>query len=176
MSTRSYSNISSKIPRPSFEAKRMTRSTTRKVLGDITTSANVFNKNPKFTIGKKSVALPKNGKQFRSLRPNSVPSISKNLSLLSVNPGPQERLLPPGVKDVDAEDGDNPQLCSEYATETFVYLKQLEKRYTVRANHLAGCPTNEKMRLQLINWLAEVQDEFELTPETFYLAVNAVDR
>ena len=150
----------------------MTRSTTRKVLGDIT---NV-NKNPKLTVGKKSVPLPKNGKQFRSLRPNSVPSISRNFSVLSVNPGPQEWMLPPGVKDIDAEDGDNPQLCSEYATETFVYLKQLEKQYTVKANHLADCPTNEKMRLQLVNWLAEVQDEFELTPETFYLAVNAVDR
>ena len=135
-----------------------------------------MNKNPKFTVGKKSVALPKNGKQFRTLRPNSVTSISKRLSVLSVKPGPQERVLPPGVKDIDAEDDDNPQLCSEYATETFVYLKQLEKQYTVKANHLADCPTNEKMRLQLVNWLAEVQDEFELTPETFYLAVNAVDR
>ena len=154
----------------------MTRSKTRKVLGDITTSSNIYSKNPKVTVGKKSVPVPKNGKQFRTLRPNSVTSISKNLSLLSVNPGPEERLLPPGVKDVDAEDGDNPQLCSEYATETFVYLKQLEKRYTVRANHLAECPTNEKMRLQLINWLAEVQEEFELTPETFYLAVNVTDR
>ena len=174
MSTRSFSNLSSKIPRPSFEAKRMTRSTTRKVLGDIT-SSNV-NKNPKVKVGKKSLALPKNGKQFRTLRPNPVPSISKNLSVLSVNPDPEERVLPPGVEDIDAEDGDNPQLCSEYATETFVYLKKLEKKYTVRANHLAECPTNEKMRLQLINWLAEVKDELEVTLETFYLAVNALDR
>ena len=110
------------------------------------------------------------------MRPNPVPSISKKLSVLSLNRGPEERVLPPGVKDIDAEDGDNPQLCPEYATETFIYLKQLEKKYNVREDHLADCPTNEKMRLQLINWLAEVQDELEVTPETFYLAVNAVDR
>ena len=171
MSTRAVSNLSSKIPKPTFEAKRMTRSTTRKVLGDITTSSNVFNKNPKVTVGK---ALPKNGKQIKvsALRPE--PSIFKDPSVLSV---PEERVLPPGVKDIDAEDGDNPQLCSEYAMETFVYLRQLEKRYAVRSNHLlTGSPTNAKMRATLIDWLVEVKDEFKLTQESLYLTVHTIDR
>ena len=58
-----------------------------------------------------------------------------------------------------------------------IYLKQLEKHYTVRANHLlAGFPTNAKMRAQLIDWLVEVQVQFKLTQETFFLTVHTIDR
>merc|ERR1711974_214905 len=40
-------------------------------------------------------------------------------------------VLPPGVKDIDVDDHENPQLCAEYALETYAYLKQLEKRGAV---------------------------------------------
>ena len=40
--------------------------------------------------------------------------------------------LPAGIKDIDVDDSSNPQLCSEYAKETFVYLKQLELRGAVK--------------------------------------------
>ena len=131
----------------------------------------MFNKNPKVTVGK---TLPKNGKQIKVSAIRPEPSIFKDPSVLSV---PEERVLPPGVKDIDAEDGDNPQLCSEYVMETFVYLRQLEKRYAVRSNHLSAVsPTNAKMRATLIDWLVEVQDEFKLTQETLYLTVHTIDR
>jgi len=126
--------------------------------------------------------LPKNGYKgdqikVGALRPEPVQSMPKDLSVLSVIPVSEERVLPPGVKDIDEDDGDNPQLCSDYATETYVYLKQLEKHYTVRANHLlAGFPTNAKMRAQLIDWLVEVQVQFKLTQETFFLTVHTIDR
>ena len=56
-------------------------------------------------------------------------------------------------------------------------LKQLEKNYTVRANHLpSGFPTNAKMRAQLIDWLVEVQVQFKLTQETFFRTVHTIDR
>ena len=45
--------------------------------------------------------------------------------------------------------------------ETYAYLKQLEERAMVPANYLAGCPTNDKMRAVLIDWLIEVQIQFK---------------
>merc|ERR1711974_493025 len=36
-------------------------------------------------------------------------------------------VLPPGVKDIDADDHENPQLCAEYALETYAYLKLLQE-------------------------------------------------
>ena len=180
MSTRAFSSLSN-IPRPKVEAKRVTQSRTRTVLGDIT-SSNLVNKNQNVTKGKENAVLPKNGYKgdpikVGALRPEPVQSMPNDLSVLSVIPVSEERVLPPGVKDIDEDDGDNPQLCSEYATETYVYLKQLEKRYTVRANNLfAGFPTNAKMRAQLIDWLVEVQVQFKLTQETFFLTVHTIDR
>merc|ERR1712126_663015 len=60
--------------------------------------------------------------------------------------------------------------------ETYVYLKQLEKKSAVLANYLKGCPTNEKMRAVLIDWLVEVQIQFKLLQETLFLTVNTIDR
>ena len=178
MSTRPFSSLSN-VPRPPVEAKRVTRSRTRNVLGDITVS-NVVKKNPNVAKGKENV--PKNGykgeqSKVGASRPEPVQSMVKDLSVLSMVPVSEDRVLPPEVKDIDEDDGDNPQLCSEYATETYVYLKQLEKNYTVRANHLpAGFPTNAKMRAQLIDWLVEVQVQFKLTQETFFRTVHTIDR
>merc|ERR1712158_290352 len=78
--------------------------------------------------------------------------------------------------DIDADDHENPQLCAEYALETYAYLKQLEKRGAVPSNYLTGCPTNEKMRAVLIDWLVEVQIQFKLLQETLFLTVNTIDR
>ena len=36
------------------------------------------------------------------------------------------RCLPDGVDDIDSEDRDNPQLCSEYAVQIYSHLRQLE--------------------------------------------------
>jgi cyclin B len=35
---------------------------------------------------------------------------------------------------------------------------------------------NEKMRAILIDWLVEVSQKFKLLPETFYIAINLIDR
>ena len=88
----------------------------------------------------------------------------------------EKRIFPLGVKDIDAEDAFNPQLCSEYALETFAYLKQMEKRGEVKANYLTGCPTSDKMRAVLVDWMVEVQVQFKLLQETLFLTVNTIDR
>merc|ERR1712142_1060567 len=84
--------------------------------------------------------------------------------------------LPAGVKDIDVDDSPNPQLCSEYAKETFVYLQQLELRGAVKPDFLIGCPTSDKMRAVLVDWLVEVQIQFKLVQETLFLTVDTIDR
>ena len=84
--------------------------------------------------------------------------------------------LPAGVKDIDADDSPSPLLCSEYAKETFVYLKKLELRGAVKPDFLIGCPTSDKMRAVLVDWLVEVQIQFKLVQETLFMTVDTIDR
>jgi len=173
-STRAFSNISniSEIPRP-VEAKRITRAS-RKALADITSkNINLAGKeNVQAKMGKKTTRQTKVAarrlpfKIFQAEAPMEVEEVV-------AAPVP---VLPAGVKDIDAEDHENPQLCSEYALETYAYLKKLEKRGAVPSNYLTGCPTNEKMRAVLIDWLVEVQIQFKLLQETLFLTVNTIDR
>ena len=41
-----------------------------------------------------------------------------------------------GVHDIDAEDEENPQLCTEYAPLMYAYLRQLEKDQPIRKDFL----------------------------------------
>merc|ERR1712243_353539 len=179
VATRALTNVSN-LPRPvNHDAKRVTRAS-RKVLGDITTSSNLDKKHSGIAVGKENVP----NKTFktrttrlaaRKLSSNVEPVVSMEVE--NVSPCvPVERVLPPGVKDIDEDDGDNPQLCSEYAFDTYVYLKQLESRAFVPSNYLSGCPANDKMRAVLIDWLIEVQIQFKLLQETLFLTVNTIDR
>jgi len=179
MATRALTNVSN-LPRSvNHDAKRVTRAS-RKVLGDITTSSNLDTKQSGIAVGKENVP----NKTFktrttrlaaRKLSSNVEPVVSMEVE--NVSPCvPVERVLPPGVKDIDEDDGDNPQLCSEYAFDTYVYLKQLESRAIVPSNYLSGCPANDKMRAVLIDWLIEVQIQFKLLQETLFLTVNTIDR
>merc|ERR1712098_260381 len=179
MGTRALTNVSN-LPRPvNHDAKRVTRAS-RKVLGDITTSSNLDKKQSGIAVGKENVP----NKTFktrttrlaaRKLSSKVEPVVSMEVENVS-SFVPVERVLPPGVKDIDEDDGDNPQLCSEYAFDTYVYLKQLESRAFVPSNYLSGCPANDKMRAVLIDWLIEVQIQFKLLQETLFLTVNTIDR
>jgi len=172
MATRAFSNLSN-LPRPVNDGKRVTRAS-RKVLGEISVS-NVVNKKPVVTEGKENVTKTRQKKVAARRLPVRVVEKSLPMEVEEVV-APQVRVLPPGVKDIDEDDGDNPQLCAEYAMETYVYLKQLEARGSVPSNYLSGCPTNDKMRAVLIDWLIEVQIQFKLLQETLFLTVNTIDR
>ncbi|XP_038621735.1 G2/mitotic-specific cyclin-B1 [Tachyglossus aculeatus] len=80
------------------------------------------------------------------------------------------------VKDVDAADASDPNLCSEYVKDIYAYLRQLEEEQSVRPKYLAGQEVTGNMRAILIDWLVQVQMKFRLLQETMYLTVAIIDR
>ncbi|KAI9768366.1 MAG: G2/mitotic-specific cyclin [Geoglossum simile] len=82
-----------------------------------------------------------------------------------------------GVRDLDAEDLDDPLMVAEYVVEIFDYLKELEQTTMPNPNYMEDQADLEwKMRGILIDWLIEVHTRFHLLPETLFLAVNIIDR
>uniref|UniRef100_UPI00398F3084 G2/mitotic-specific cyclin-B2 n=1 Tax=Pristiophorus japonicus TaxID=55135 RepID=UPI00398F3084 len=80
------------------------------------------------------------------------------------------------VEDIDAEDGYNPQLCSQYIKDIFKYLRQLELQQTIRPRYLEGQEINERMRALLVDWLIQVHSRFHLLQETLYMTLAVMDR
>ncbi|KAM9366488.1 G2/mitotic-specific cyclin-B2-like [Symphorus nematophorus] len=80
------------------------------------------------------------------------------------------------VEDVDEQDGDLPQLCSQYVKDIYNYLHVLEVQQAVRANYMQGYEITERMRALLIDWMVQVHSRFQLLQETLYLTVAILDR
>ncbi|XP_026777295.3 G2/mitotic-specific cyclin-B1 isoform X2 [Pangasianodon hypophthalmus] len=80
------------------------------------------------------------------------------------------------IKDVDADDYDNPMLCSEYVKDIYKYLRQLEADQAVKPRYLEGREVTGNMRAILIDWLVQVQIKFRLLQETMYMTVAIIDR
>uniref|UniRef100_H0VRG8 G2/mitotic-specific cyclin-B1 n=1 Tax=Cavia porcellus TaxID=10141 RepID=H0VRG8_CAVPO len=80
------------------------------------------------------------------------------------------------VSDVDAEDGADPNLCSEYVKDIYAYLRQLEEEQSVKPKYLLGQEVTGNMRAILIDWLVQVQMKFRLLQETMYMTVSIIDR
>ncbi|XP_014250569.1 G2/mitotic-specific cyclin-B2-like [Cimex lectularius] len=84
--------------------------------------------------------------------------------------------IPAGVENIDEQDADNLFLLSSYVFDIFEYLKSIEKKYAVRPKHLSHLKITGHMRATLIDWLVDVQVEFNLIQETFQMAVSILDR
>ncbi|KAI4831139.1 hypothetical protein KUCAC02_002734 [Chaenocephalus aceratus] len=78
--------------------------------------------------------------------------------------------------DVDEEDGDLPQLCSEYVKDIYSYLHVLEVEQAVRPDYMQHYEITERMRALLVDWLVQVHSRFQLLQETLYLTVAVMDR
>ncbi|XP_047218502.1 G2/mitotic-specific cyclin-B2-like [Girardinichthys multiradiatus] len=85
-----------------------------------------------------------------------------------------ETLLP--VQDVDEQDAEEPQLCSQYVKDIYTYLHLLEVQQAVRADYMKGSEITANMRAILIDWLIQVHSRFQLLQETLYLTVAILDR
>lgn len=80
------------------------------------------------------------------------------------------------VQDIDANDGDNPQLVSVYVNDIYKHLRYLEDTHKVAPKFLEGQVITGKMRAILIDWLIQVHVRFNLLQETLYLTVAIIDR
>jgi len=189
MTTRTaFSNLTNNAIRPAVAGKRVTRAATTLARG-----SSVSNQKTSLKIqGKENVVVGlKNATNpvVKPVRPTRVAArrLSKTKPVevqnepMDVETVVQESLpgsLPSGVVDIDAADSANPQLCAEYATEIYKYLRTLEAGvgYTVKEDYLSGCPITGKMRAVLADWMVEVQQQFRLLQETLFMTMSIIDR
>ncbi|CAH9100580.1 unnamed protein product [Cuscuta epithymum] len=75
---------------------------------------------------------------------------------------------------------DDPQICSAYSSDIYVYLRQMEAQERRRPlqdyMEKVQRDVSANMRGILVDWLVEVAQEYSLLPETLYLTVNYLDR
>ncbi|GAA0168266.1 kinase activator [Lithospermum erythrorhizon] len=80
------------------------------------------------------------------------------------------------IVDIDAADVDNELAVVEYIEDMYKFYKLAESETRFHAYMDSQPEINGRMRAILIDWLVEVHNKFELSPETFYLTINIVDR
>ncbi|XP_039281373.1 G2/mitotic-specific cyclin-B3 [Nilaparvata lugens] len=83
--------------------------------------------------------------------------------------------VPEGVEDFDKICAQDPGQVSDYAFDIFSYLKSREARYMIPAYIERQPHITKYMRSVLVDWMVEVQENFELNHETLYLGVKLVD-
>ncbi|KAL6031098.1 hypothetical protein STEG23_001912, partial [Scotinomys teguina] len=80
------------------------------------------------------------------------------------------------IEDIDNEDWENPQLCSDYVKDIYQYLRQLEVLQSINPHFLDGRDINGRMRAILVDWLVQVHSKFRLLQETLYMCIAIMDR
>ncbi|XP_063236885.1 G2/mitotic-specific cyclin-B3 [Bacillus rossius redtenbacheri] len=86
----------------------------------------------------------------------------------------QERVVP-GVEDFDKKNLNNLFEVGMYAMDVFDYLKSIEEKYRVGDYMKRQSQVQASSRSQLVDWLVELQEHFELNHESLYLAVRLLD-
>ena len=79
------------------------------------------------------------------------------------------------TSDIDAGDANNPLMVSNLVIDYYNHLKHVE--ITIDSSYMMKHPNlNVAMRKILLDWLVEVHLQFKCVPETWFLAVNIIDR
>ncbi|KAG8763950.1 G2/mitotic-specific cyclin [Ceratobasidium sp. 423] len=79
--------------------------------------------------------------------------------------------------DLDAEDGNDPVMVSEYVNEIFGYMRELEFQTMPSSIYMNSQPELEwHLRGILMDWVIQVHERFRLLPETLFIAANLIDR
>jgi len=81
-----------------------------------------------------------------------------------------------GLDNIDKEDSENPQLCSNYVNAIYQYMLLLEHKFPIRKDYLAETSLKPKVRSILVDWLMQVHHRFGMLQETLYLTVAVLDR
>uniref|UniRef100_A0A8C3V7D4 G2/mitotic-specific cyclin-B3 n=1 Tax=Catharus ustulatus TaxID=91951 RepID=A0A8C3V7D4_CATUS len=93
-----------------------------------------------------------------------------------VNPVPEKPVSQvPAVEDIDKEQQSDPYANAEYAKEIFEYMREREEKFLLPDYMEKQTDISGDMRAILVDWMVEVQENFELNHETLYLAVKLVD-
>ncbi|KAM8871383.1 G2/mitotic-specific cyclin-B1 [Synchiropus picturatus] len=161
-------------------------------IGNVALNKDVPKKDAKKEVVKKpkaTVAAPKAEKVEQPVTVPAVPDVPDVQEHAS--PTPMETsgcepadlcqafsdvMLDTAIRDVDADDYDNPMLCSEYVKEIYKYMRQLEEEQSVRPDYLKSQEVTGNMRAILIDWLVQVGMKFRLLQETMYMTVGLIDR
>ncbi|XVF40875.1 hypothetical protein PTKIN_Ptkin01aG0151800 [Pterospermum kingtungense] len=80
------------------------------------------------------------------------------------------------IVDIDAADADNDLAGVEYVDDIYKFYKSAENESRPHDYMHQQADINEKMRAILIDWLIDVHQKFELSPEALYLTINLIDR
>ncbi|ESO83758.1 hypothetical protein LOTGIDRAFT_222373 [Lottia gigantea] len=83
--------------------------------------------------------------------------------------------VPDDVDDIDKENLTDPVQCGNYAKDIFRYYMEREEKFQIEPYMSRQAQLTSNMRCILVDWLVEVQENFELNHETLYLGVKLVD-
>ncbi|XP_078067655.1 G2/mitotic-specific cyclin-B3 [Mustelus asterias] len=141
----------------------------------------VGKKTQKSTVGQET--SKNNGNNLKSTRPKASQEQQDNAVVQNKlkEPGPLEDvdestdIKLPVYDDVDEENLSDPFLNATYANDIFSYMKEREEKFVLKGYMQKQPDLNIEMRAILVDWMVEVQENFELNHETLYLAVKLVD-
>lgn len=102
----------------------------------------------------------------------SIEKITKGDSSVSIHT--EHQGLVSKWEDIDADDKDE-FTASEYATSIFNYYREREKKFAVDDYMTRQPHLNKQMRLLLVDWMVEVQQQLEFNHEVLYLSVKLLD-
>ncbi|KAK7862000.1 hypothetical protein R5R35_013540 [Gryllus longicercus] len=80
------------------------------------------------------------------------------------------------IVDIDKDDENDPIMLGMYAKDMYKYLREMEVKFPISPQYLKNSKLTGKMRATLIDWLVEVQRDFEMNSETLFLTVAIIDR
>ncbi|XP_026689870.2 G2/mitotic-specific cyclin-B2-like [Ciona intestinalis] len=84
--------------------------------------------------------------------------------------------LKSNVENIDENDCENPQLCSEFVNDIYHYMLYLESESPIRRNYFKDTGFKPRVRCILVDWLVQVHHRFQLLQETLYLTIAILDR
>uniref|UniRef100_A0A8C5Q319 G2/mitotic-specific cyclin-B3 n=1 Tax=Leptobrachium leishanense TaxID=445787 RepID=A0A8C5Q319_9ANUR len=129
----------------------------------------------KITSGELVPEVVKQEKVSSEETPSSPEILELHLPPEVVDTDSPQRLLPPDVEDIDKDCSEDPFSNSEYAMDIFNYMREREEKFVLPDYFEMQTDISKEMRAILVDWMVEVQENFELNHETLYLAVKLVD-